>query len=423
MVTILGAGISGISAGYHLALQGKEVIIFEQNSSWGGLCDNFEIRDFRFDNAIHLSFTKNKYVKELFSKSCDFYTHKPISSSYYKGYWFKYPTQNNLYPLDLSEKIEVIKSFIFRKENKVQVENYEQWLRRHYGDYFAENFPMKYTRKYWTVEAKELTTDWIEDRMYRSTIEEVLRGAMSENTPNTYYADEMRYPEFGGYKSFLKYMAEKCNIRLNKKVVLINTRNKKIEFEDRSSEYYVYLISSLPLPEIVKIIKDVPKIVYEASEKLSWTSVALVSLGFKRPDIARYLWFYIYDEDILPARAYSPNLKSPDNVPEGCSSLQFEVYFSKSKPLKVRGENLIECIIRKFSNIGLFDINDIVVSDYRELKYGNVIFDRNIYENRKIIHNYLDSVGIKYIGRFGLWDYLWSDQSLLTGINLEFQEG
>ncbi len=419
MVTILGAGISGISAGYHLALQGKKAIIFEQNSSWGGLCDNFEIRGFRFDNAVHLSFTKNMYVKELFSKSCDFYTHKPISSNYYKGYWLKSPAQNNLYPLDLSEKIEVIKSFIFRKENKAQVENYEQWLRRHYGDYFAENFPIKYTRKYWTVEARELTTDWIKDRMYKSTIEEVLRGAMSENTPNTYYADEMRYPQFGGYKSFLKYMAEKCNIRLNKKVVLIDTRNKKIEFEDGSSEYYVYLISSLPLPEIVKIIKDVPKIVYEASEKLSWTSVALVSLGFKRPDIARYLWFYIYDEDILPARAYSPNLKSPDNVPEGCSSLQFEVYFSKFKPLKIRGENLIEHIIRKFSNIGLFDINDIAVSDYRELKYGNVIFDRNIYENREIIHNYLDSVGIKYIGRFGKWDYLWSDQSLMTGKNIK----
>jgi len=226
MIAILGAGISGISAGYHLALQGKEVIIFEQNDSWGGLCDNFKIGDFRFDNAVHLSFTKNKYVKDLFSRSCDFYTHKPISSSYYKGYWLNYPTQNNLYPLDSSEKIEVIKSFISRKKNEMQDENYEQWLRCQYGDYFAENFPIVYTRKYWTVEAKELTTSWIGNRMYKPTLEEVLMGAMSENTPNTYYADEMRYPKFGGYKSFLKYMTEKCDIRLNKKVALIDPNRR-----------------------------------------------------------------------------------------------------------------------------------------------------------------------------------------------------
>jgi len=418
-IIILGAGISGISAGYHLALKGKEALIFEQNNSWGGLCDNFEINGFRFDYSIHLSFTRSKYVEKLFSESCEFYTYTPLISSYYYGYWLKYPAQNNLYPLDIEEKIKIIKGFIMKNKNNKRIESYERWLRSQYGDYFAENFPMKYTRKYWTVEAREIKTEWIGNRMYKPTIEEVLRGAMSDNTPNTYYADEVRYPKFGGYKSFLNHMAEKCKIYLNKKVILIDIKNKKIEFEDGTSEYYDCLISSFPLPEIVRMIKDVPKTVYEASEKLSWTSVALVSLGFKRPDIARYLWFYIYDEDILPARAYSPNLKSLDNVPNGCSSLQFEVYFSKYKPLKIKGESLIDDIVRKFSNIGLFDINDIVVSDYREIKYGNVIFDREIYKNRKIIHEYLDNIGIKYIGRFGKWDYLWSDQSLMTGKNIK----
>ena len=59
-----------------------------------------------------------------------------------------------------------------------------------------------------------------------------------------------------------------------------------------------------------------------------------------------------------------------------------------------------------------------IVTQFRE-HYSNVIFDRDIYKNRKIIQEYLDNVGIKYIGRFGKWDYLWSDQSLMTGKNIK----
>lgn len=46
------------------------------------------------------------------------------------------------------------------------------------------------------------------------------------------------------------------------------------------------------------------------------TSGYMVSLGFNRADVAKHLWFYIYDEDIPPSRVYSPSLKSPDNAPK-----------------------------------------------------------------------------------------------------------
>ena len=48
----------------------------------------------------------------------------------------------------------------------------------------------------------------------------------------------------------------------------------------------------------------------------------------------------------------------------------------------------------------------------------NEYFTELIYEARKKVIDYLASVGIETIGRFGEWDYLWSDQSLLSGLNL-----
>ena len=68
MIAILGGGIAGISAGYHLKLKSIENTVFEKRNTWGGLCDNFTIGNgFRFDYFIHLSFAKDEYVKKLFA--------------------------------------------------------------------------------------------------------------------------------------------------------------------------------------------------------------------------------------------------------------------------------------------------------------------------------------------------------------------
>jgi len=199
---------------------------------------------------------------------------------------------------------------------------------------------------------------------------------------------------------------------------LIDLKTKRIDFADTTFIHYEKLISSLPLPEFIKRIKDIPKNILEASEKLLCTSGQLVSLGFNKPDIPKNIWFYIYDEDILPARAYSPSLKSPNNVPDRKSSLQFETYFSKVKPKKIVDDGLVEHVIEKGIKMKLWDINDIEVTDYREVKYANVVFDFERAKNVSIIHAYLNQNDIKYIGRFGEWDYLWSDQSLLSGKNV-----
>ena len=416
MIAILGAGIAGIAAGYHLSQRGIEHTVFEKNSSWGGLCDNFSIGEgFLFDKFVHLSFTKSEVVKQLFHKNTAFYSHKPESSNYYKDLWLKHPVQNNLAPLSIKEKIRIIEDFV-AKPTLNTIQNYEDWLLVQFGTYFKEHFSEKYTYKYWTLPSKELTTDWLGSRISIPSLETLLRGAFEVQEENFYYAQEMRYPELGGYKSFLNTMATNTSIKTQKEVALIAPICRRITFVDGSETNYEKLISSLPLSEIVKIIKDAPKKVVEAGEKLLATSGQLVSIGFNRPDVPKYLWFYIYNEDILPARAYSPSLKSPYNVPKGKSSLQFETYFSKKKPKQLSGDSLVAHIIEKGIQMKLWELDDIAITDYREEKYANIVFDFNRKGNVALIQDYLKSVGIISIGRFGEWDYFWSDQSLLSGI-------
>ncbi len=415
---ILGAGIAGISAAYHLKQKGESSVIFEKDNDWGGLCGFFEIDGFRFDRFVHFTFAKDEKIAKLFAKSSPLYAHPPVSYNYWRGCWLKHPAQNNLAPLPIEEKVKIIDSFVNRpRKAAAEISDYAEWLRVQYGDYFAENFPFAYTRKYWGVEAKQLETKWVGSRLHVSPLPEVLRGAFAEQQENFYYTKFMNYPKKGGFRSIMNECRKGLDIRLNKKAVRIDTAAKQVEFADGTVENYDNLISSLPLPEVVNMISDVPENVRNAAEQLRWTCGYQVSLGFNRPDVAKYLWFYIYDEDVPPARVYSPNLKSPDNAPEGCSSLQAEIFFANNT--KVVDKNIIlQKTVEMLKEICQFNDSDVVVKDIRFEPYANIIFTPEIYESRKVVREWLQARGIKTIGRFGEWDYLWSHQAFESGMNV-----
>lgn len=414
---IIGAGIAGLGASYALRQRGIPSIILERDAGYGGLCGSFEINGFRFDRFVHLSHTQDEYVKGLFRfSSPEQITHIPNPYNIYKRKWIKHPAQNNLFPLDETEKELVVNDFLSRPQIQEEIKNYEQWLRLQYGNYFAEHFPMVYTRKYWMKEACDLRTEWVGQRLYQPSVDEVIQGSKSSETPMTYYAKEMRYPKEGGYKGFLKEFAKDADIRYHAEISKVDTDSKNVYTVAGDVYHYDRLISSMPLPELVKSLNGVPEHVVAASEQLECTSGYHISVGLKTKNIPPYLWWYIYDEDILAARVYSPSLKSPDNAPEGCSSLQMEVYCKEDTYSE---QELYRGTIEKLIEMGIINREDILFTQIGFEKYANVIFSEPIYEARKIVRDYLSSIDIETIGRFGEWDYLWSDQALLSGLNIE----
>ena len=409
-VIILGAGVAGLGASLKARELGKESIIFEASSRAGGLLDNFQIQGFRFDNAVHLSFATEPQVRAIFDKT-DYFTHPAVALSFEENRWLKHPVQNNLYPLPAFEKVELIKSFLNRPN--LRDDSYESWLRHQYGDMISERYPIRYTRKYWGTPAAQLSTTWIGDRMRRAELSEILYGSFTYETPNTYYTQEMRYPKKGGYRSFIEGLIESANIQYDSKVIGIDVLNKIVELSNGQKFNYQTLISSIPLPELSYIAKDIPLEVFEASKLLVATSIDLVSVGFNKV-LTKDLWFYIYDEDIYASRAYSPSIKSSDNAPEGCSSLQFEIY-SRGVNSKYSKADIIENVIYALKKMKIAMGNDLIFTHLKHLRYGNVIFDRGMEKNRDLIRSYFLNNGVKTVGRFGEWDYLWSNQSFLSG--------
>lgn len=224
-------------------------------------------------------------------------------------YWLKHPVQNNLYPLPAAEKVSLVNPFCSVRINWLE-HDYESWLRHQYGDALPNLLlhPLRYTRKYWGTEAQQLSTSWIGNRMRRAELSEILYGAFTAETPNTYYTKEMRYPK-RGLQAFIQPLIDAAEIELQHEATQIDVENKRINFSNGRSVQYQQLVSTPPLPMIVKIIVGAPSEVIVAAQSLQATSVDLVSVGFKRK-LVNSLWFYIYDEDILASRAYSPSVKS-----------------------------------------------------------------------------------------------------------------
>lgn len=420
-VVILGGGIAGLSAACRAMDLGLDPVVYEASARPGGLLDSFEIETpegrWLFDNAVHLSFATEDEVRAVFDKT-PYLEHEARSLNWDEGHWIPHPVQNNLYSLPVEEKIDLISSFSDHLANLPAIDrigNYRDWLVYQYGGKIAERWPLRYTKKYWTLDAEALGTDWIGSRMRPASMQEILRGALSERAPNTYYVSTMRYPAQGGYRAFLTPLLEKTTVKTGYRALSIDNKAGVITFANGEVCRYDAMISTIPLPSLIDLMLDVPAEIRGAAASLFATSIDLVSLGLRKPDASPSLWFYIYDEDILAARVYSPSWKSSENAPAGHTSLQFEIYSSRHWQHGLSADELIGHCIEALIRMKIATRDDVVFSHHKYLPFGNVVFDQDMECRRDLVRRWVESEGIMLAGRFGEWDYLWSNQAFMSG--------
>jgi protoporphyrinogen oxidase len=314
--------------------------------------------------------------------------------------------------------IKVISDFVAEAHApEREVKNYADWLLAGFGRTFAETFPMTYARKYHTTTADNMSTDWLGPRMYRPSLEEILRGALSASAPQKHYITHFRYPSEGGFMAYLKKFVPLGNLKLNHELTSVDPKKRLLTFANGAVAPYDGLVSSVPLPELIRMIPTAPPDVLAASQRLACTTCVLVNVGVSREQLSPGQITYFYDEDLSFTRLSFPHMLAASNVPKGTGSIQAEVYFSsKYKPLTVTPEDVIEPVIRDLRKVGLIkDGDEILFKGARLLRYANIIFDLERAEALKTVHAYLDEVGISYCGRYGDWGYMWTDESFISG--------
>ncbi len=421
-ILILGSGMSALGAAHRFHGAGVQTRAFDKNDYPGGHTATF-VHDtgYIFDDGPHISFSKDPTFQDLIAGNVNgaYETLNAYVNNYYHGDWVKHPAQANLHNLPTELKTRCILDFIEASKTEVveKPANYLEWLISVFGETFATHFPAVYGKKYHTVDADKMSTVWMGPRLYRPSMEEVIRGALLEETPDVHYISNFRYPTEGGFISYLKPFMEKTDLNLSHEVVAIDPETKTVSFANGVSEQYDELVSSIPLPDLVPMVKGAPDRVLEAAAALVATTCITVNVGLARDDFTPATWTYIYDEDIVFTRLSFPHKMSTTTCPPGCGSVQAECYYSsKYRPFTSNPDDLIEPVIRDLKKIGLLrEDEEIRHTDARLITHANIIFDLDREWALPIVHDWLDSQGITYVGRFGEWGYQWTDEAFKSG--------
>jgi protoporphyrinogen oxidase len=203
-------------------------------------------------------------------------------------------------------------------------------------------------------------------------------------------------------------------VHVGHEVVEIDLARRRILCGNGLSAHFEVLVSSLPLPELVRLIREAPPAVREAASRLTCTSLVLVNVGIERAEGFPSHWMYFYDEDVIFARGSFPHRLSPGNAPPGCGSIQVEIYHSRYRPLPCA--DVLTRAVEDLHRVGLLRSNDRIRIAYAQrVPYANVLFDLERPRNLGIVQQYLRDERIITCGRYGEWAYFWSDDAIISG--------
>ena len=300
--------------------------MYDKNNYHGGHTASFRYDSgFLFDVGPHISYTKDPRIQELFADSVhqQYQTLQVSLNNYWRGHWPKHPVQLHLHGLPEDVVVKIIADFVREHQTPDRpIKNYADWLLTSFGRTFAELFPMQYTRKYHTTTADNMTTDWLGPRIYRPSLEEVLHGALSPSSPTVHYITHFRYPSEGGFVSYLNKFVPMGNLNLNHELVSVDPRARQLRFSNGHEAHYDALISSVPLPDLVRMIDGAPRDVLDAVGRLACSICVVVNVGVNREDLSRAHVTYFYDEDICFARLGFPHMLAASNASPGTGSIQ-----------------------------------------------------------------------------------------------------
>jgi protoporphyrinogen oxidase len=443
---ILGAGITGISASYHLGHD--NCCLLEIADKPLGILRSKQVNGFTWDQGPHVSFTKHEYVRKLFAENTrEEYEElevKPVN--YFKGIWVDHPVQSNLYQLPEDLNNECVISFLKVRNNQEydgkNLANYFDWSEYSLGLKITSEFIRRYTKKYWTVEPQELTTDWIGPRVHVPNVEKLLEGSRAKPEKNPHYINRIRYPRTGGYQSFVAPMAKGANVCQNHQVVRVDLASKRVFCANGRVFDYQNLISTLPLPVFVELCDQMSSEANVAAKELRCTKLLLVNVEVPHKVKRSEQWLYVYDSDMLSTRVTLMDNLSPKNAPADQSGLQVEVYFTEARPLKYSSNMIARKVIDELKAMGLIEDkyrSSEIKFHIETVEYANIIFDHNRKRALETIYTELQDYGLlrypgdldaltdwtkvetirrgslSLLGRYGEWKYYWSDDCIMAG--------
>ena len=423
MILVIGAGLAGLSTAYHL--RDRPCRVVEKEKEAGGLCRSYQMDGFTFDYTGHLLHFRQPAIRELVEGLLAGQLDKHSRRSYIYSYrtYTEYPYQVNTHGLPPEVVRECLLGFIATLTAppsglKPEERSFKQWILESLGEGFARHFMVPFNEKLWQVPLDELTSDWVSWLVPKPELRDVVNGALGIKDKAFGYNPSFLYPRQGGIGALPKaFLSGVQDIVYGSELVEVDTARRRATFHDGRTESYETLVSTMPVPELVRRCTDLPKAIREAAEGLRCVSVYNVNLGVARERVSDKHWIYFPEREYPFYRAGFPMNFSPALGRPGCSSLYVEI--SHQPESVTPPSELIRQIRAGLERAGIFRPDDeILVADVKDIRYAYVLFDRHRARTLPAILAELESRGIHSIGRYGRWEHTSMEDAIAQGRQL-----
>jgi len=416
---IIGAGLTGLSAAYHLEKKGfTDYILFEKEPTIGGLCRSVQQDGFTFDYTGHLLHTNDTYFRSLLEEIVGLENFNAIqrrSFIFSQNKYTRYPYQINLYGLPTQTIADCIEGFIKRPHSK-NPKTFRQWVYSNFGTGFAKHFFLPYQTKIFAHNINQISASWTGRFVPQTSLTQIIEGALHDNTKPIGYNANFLYPKTGGIASWVHTFAQQIKkpIHTNHCVQTINLKNKTVHFTNGHIEQFEHLITTIPLDTLINCIEETSSTTLKYARKhLLCNSVVNFNLGIRNKNISDKHWIYFPEKQYPFYRIGFPHNFSDHMAPAGSSSLYGEfAHIGKSSAWINR---TLKHARAATSKILAIEQADIATECIIHIPHAYVIYD---FWREKHLPRLLDTLknyAIHSVGRYGEWKYASMQEAVLDG--------
>jgi len=415
---VLGGGLSGLTLARLLHERGDAVIVLEAEPEYGGLCRSRTENGFTFDTGgSHIIFSRDREVLSFMRQMIGSNEQQNDRNTkiFYKGGFVKYPFENGLSDLPHEDRFFCISEFVktliaLEKGELKDPENFRDWIYYTFGKGIAECYMVPYNEKIWKYPAEKMSLHWVDGRIPRPPVDDVIRSAVGIPTEGYTHQSVFSYPLDGGIEALVKAIAKPVEpfIRTGFRITSVRKDGGRWQISNGTDTVEAdRIVSTIPVQHLLAALEDVPPEITSACNALVYNSLVCVNIGITG-SVPDYSWLYIPDPALGKTNRVSfPSQYSRHVAPDGHAAILAEITHQPGDAVATMSDaDLVREVTETLAAMGLVTPEKIVYPSVVRQPVAYVVYDIRYQENIAKVTEYCRSLGIPLVGRFSQFEYL-----------------
>lgn len=408
---IVGTGPAGLALSHFH--RGPSRIV-EAASGIGGLCRSIEWGGGVFDIGGHSFHSPRADVRAFVAGLMRGAWHEQRRDARVSvnGQLIAYPFQDHFAELSDAAIVTECAEGLPRSVPETPAANLEAWIESRFGAGIARHFMLPYNRKLWARDLGGISCEWVGERIVSGDPAGAGRAPLQSSSM-------VGYPAEGGFGAIFDALAEGCGpVDLDCRIVRIDAMAKTATAKDGTTYRWSKLVSTMPLPRLLRAIDGCPPALVDDADALEHVSlkILLVLLGTSVSDEPQRV--YVADPAVPPHKIAFNHTSSPSLRARPVQAITCEIAHSPYKTLASDAELTAVTLDWLVGSRLIRNRADVIGTRIVEVPFGYPVYTHQRPAILARIQAWLEATGIRSIGRFGGWTYVNSDACIAEAMAL-----